>query len=46
MVDKWLSPTQGDQRLFVELSQEAPRSPSPPGEAVLNDEIYMYFRII
>ena len=30
VVDKWLSPTQGDQQLFVELSREKPRSPSPP----------------
>ncbi|CAF2907936.1 unnamed protein product [Rotaria sp. Silwood2] len=30
VINKLLSPIQGDQRLFVELSQEQPRSPSPP----------------
>ncbi|CAF4208316.1 unnamed protein product [Adineta steineri] len=29
VVDKWLSPTQGEQRLFVELSKEKPPSPLP-----------------
>ncbi|UJR35879.1 hypothetical protein I4U23_028622 [Adineta vaga] len=29
-VDKWLSPTQGEQILFVELSNTKPQSPSPP----------------
>jgi hypothetical protein len=30
-IDKWLSPTQGNQRLFVELPEENP-SPLPIGE--------------
>ncbi|CAF0753759.1 unnamed protein product [Rotaria sp. Silwood1] len=30
VINKLLSPTQGDQQLFVELSQNKPRSPSPP----------------
>ncbi|CAF3803025.1 unnamed protein product [Rotaria sordida] len=33
-INKWLSPTLGDQRLFVELSQEKPRSPSPPAPSI------------
>ncbi|CAF1186369.1 unnamed protein product [Rotaria sordida] len=34
VINKWLSPTLGDQRLFVELSQEKPRSPSPPAPSI------------
>jgi hypothetical protein len=36
VIDKWLSPTKGDQRLFVELSKEKPPSPSPPGNKKIN----------
>ncbi len=39
LVDKWLSPTQGDQRLFVELSREKPRTPRKSFCWIINEYI-------
>ena len=30
IVNKWLSPTKDDKKLFIELNREEPRSPTPP----------------
>ncbi|CAF4351547.1 unnamed protein product, partial [Adineta steineri] len=46
VVDKWLSPTQGEHRLFVELSKEKPPSPLPPPPPRNDSNDYIKYHIL